>query len=431
MRWVPVLILAGALSWAAPADAQITGYASLMWDMFPDVSAAGGAPRVGELRARVVAERKDALGEHVRIVLSGAVDGLVGRRPTADGRSGVERDAIVQPLELHTEAAWSRVDVRVGMSRIVWGRLDEFQPTDVVNPIDLSRFLLEGRSEARLPVGVVRGRVFLPKSSTLELVLVPVFRSSRFDQLDEETSPFDLRPAGVSRRREGPERGPGSMQGGARLTTTTGRVDWGVSAYRGLRAFPISTLGVVGPAATSTSAPVVTETFPRFTMLGGDFETVRGTWGVRGEVAAFVDDELQSVRGARGVPGRSVEGGVGLDRRAGDYRVAANVLWRWAGVDTASPVGRAFDGDPDVEGGDLTLVVAADRSFARQTRTLRVFSAYDPGDGTVFSRVVGAVSLADNVWVEGSAGLFAGSAPDTLGRLTDRDFVYTRLKVSF
>lgn len=202
-----------------------------------------------------------------------------------------------------------------------------------------------------------------------------------------------------------------------------------MSAYRGLRSFPISTLGVVGPAATSP--PVVTETFPRFTMLGGDFETVRGAWGVRGEVAAFVDDELQAVRGARGVPGRSVEGGVGLDRRAGDYRVAANVLWRWAGVDVSGPVGRAFDGDPDVEGQDLTLVVAADRSFARQTRTLRVFSACDPGDGTVFSRVVGAVSLADNVWVEGSAGLFAGSAPDTLGRLTDRDFVYTRLKVSF
>lgn len=221
------------------------------------------------------------------------------------------------------------------------------------------------------------------------------------------------------------------MQGGARLTTTTSRVDWGVSVYRGFRSFPTSTLEMESAGATSLAAPIVFETFPRFTMVGADFETVRGAWGLRGEVATFVNDELQSVRGARGVPGRSVEAGVGVDRRAGEYRLAANVLWSWRGVDSSDPVGRLFDGDPEVEGTDGMFVVAADRSFARETRTLRAFSAYDPGDGTLFSRVIGAVSVAENVWVEGSAGLFAGSAPDTLGRLTNRDFVSTRLKVSF
>ena len=42
------------------------------------------------------------------------------------------------------------------------------------------------------------------------------------------------------------------------------------------------------------------------------------------------------------------------------------------------------------------------------------------------------VALArDNVWIEGSAGVFAGSSLDTLGRLTRRDFAYLRLKVFF
>ena len=75
----------------------------------------------------------------------------------------------------------SRFDLRAGAARLVWGRLDEFQPTDVVNPIDLSRFLMEGRSEARLPVGLVRGRaVFLPHSTTLEAVVVPVLSARAF-----------------------------------------------------------------------------------------------------------------------------------------------------------------------------------------------------------------------------------------------------------
>ena len=301
--------------------------------------------------------------------------------------------------------------MRVGASRIVWGRLDEFQPTDVVNPIDLSKFLLEGRSEARLSVGLVRGRVFLPGSTTLDLIAVPGFRPGRFDQLDEPSSPFNLSvvpPALVERR--SPAFGAASLQGGARLSTTTGRVDWGATVYRGLRSFPTLTLE---PSA-------VVETFPRFTMLGGDFETVRGAWGVRGEAAFFVDDKLQSVQLARGVEGQSIEAGVGVDRRAGSYRLAGNVL-----------VGRRTADEGGLEESDVTLVAAADRSFARETRTLRLFAVYDPTDGTTFARCIGAISLRDDVWLEASGGLLTGTSTTTIGRLSRRDFVYARLKVYF
>jgi len=67
----------------------------------------------------------------------------------------------------------------------------------------------------------------------------------------------------------------------------------------------------------------------------------------------------------------------------------------------------------------------------RETRTLRIFGVYDPADATAFGRVIGAVSLQDNLWLEGSGGIFAGSSPGTLGRLTRRDFVYVRLKAYF
>jgi hypothetical protein len=191
-----------------------------------------------------------------------------------------------------------------------------------------------------------------------------------------------------------------------------------VSAYRGLRTFPALTLlqtaALLGePSPTFAPPTEVLETFPRFTMVGADFETVRGPWGVRGEIGAFVDDGLQERERARVVDGRSVEGGVGADRRAGDYRVAGNVLWSWRSTD----------------GADLSLVVSADRSFARETRTVRVLAVYDPSDGTAFGRVIAAASVRDNVWLEGSGGLFTGSAPDILGQLTRRDFVYARLKI--
>jgi hypothetical protein len=162
-----------------------------MFDTLPDLGDADGAQSVSELRTRIFAERHDEFGPHLRINISGYVDGLIADRGFFRLKAEATRDAIVRPADLYIDIVTQHFDVRAGAARLAWGRLDEFQPTDVVNPIDLSRFVMEGRSEARLPVGLVRARVFLPKSTTLEAVAVPYFRRGRFDQLDEPSSPFN------------------------------------------------------------------------------------------------------------------------------------------------------------------------------------------------------------------------------------------------
>src|SRR5690606_21596927 len=134
--------------------------------------------------------RLDA-GERFRLTTAGFVEGLLADR----GQPASTRSAIVRPQEVHAEVLWPAGDLRVGFSRVVWGRLDEFQPTDVVNPLDLARFFFEGRSEARLPVTMIRGRLFPSDRLSFEAIYVPVFRRGRFDQLDEATSPFNLAPA--------------------------------------------------------------------------------------------------------------------------------------------------------------------------------------------------------------------------------------------
>ena len=402
------------------AFAQIHGHVSVTFDVLPDISDAPGRQNVSELRARLFVERRDQVGEHVRFTLSGYADGLLADRDSL-GASSTSTDALARPMDLFAEFTSSRLDLRAGFARVVWGRLDEFQPTDVVNPLDLTRFLLDGRTEARLPVPLVSAHVFVHGETAIDAIAVPLFRPGRFDQLDERTSPFNVGvPSGLVVRREEPETLAGSLQGGVRVTSTVRRVDWGFSAYRGLRSFPV------------ISAPSYVETFPRFTMLGGDFEAVHGEWGIRGEAAAFVDDTFQLISpGAQGPrlsaeDGHSMSAGAGVDRRAGDYRIAGDVLWAYRAA------GRQHDSD-------VTVVAAADRSFARDTRTLRVLAVYDPGDA-FFVRAIMAVSLRDDVSIEGSSGLFTadastsnrvGLAVDTLARFARRDFLYARLKVLF
>lgn len=407
-----------------PGEAQVHGHISVTFDVLPDISAAPGRQNVGELRTRLFVERRDQVGEHLRFTLSGYADGLLADRESL-GSSAPSTAAIARPMDLFAEFVSSRVDLRAGFSRVVWGRLDEFQPTDVLNPLDLTRFLLDGRTEARLPVPLVSTRVFLHGETAIEAIVVPAFRPGRFDQLDERTSPFNVGlPPGLVVRREEPETLAGNLQGGVRLTSTVRRVDWGLSAYRGLRSFP--TL-----SAPTLASPYV-ETFPRFTMLGGDFETVHGEWGIRGEAAAFVDDTLPLVSAGEGGPrlstadGHSMNAGVGVDRRAGNYRIAGDVLWSYRAA------GQRSDSD-------MTLVAAADRSFVHDTRMVRVLAVYDPGDA-FFVRGIVTVSVRDDIAIEGSSGLFTadasminrgGLAVDTLARFARRDFLYARLKVLF
>jgi len=211
------------------------------------------------------------------------------------------------------------------------------------------------------------------------------------------------------------------IQGGGRLSATSGRVDWSVSAYRGFEPLPVyvssTAASTVGPAPVGLDAR-----FPRYTMVGGDVETVRGSWGLRGEVAFFPERTLQAANTPSIADGRAFEAGVGADRKAGDYRISGNVVLtrQWAQ--------QAVDG---VDRTDVTLVAVADRSFARETRRLRILGVYDPSDGTAFVRTIAEANLRDNLSLEASGGVFAGEGLGRLGRLASRDFVYLRLKVFY
>ena len=390
-----------------------------------------------ELRGRAFIEEKADFSPHLRATASAFAEGLIRRHPDPPAAeseaSTVARDAIFKVHDAFLESTFGRLDLRVGLGRVVWGRLDEVQPTDIVNPLDVSRFFFEGRSEARLPVALVRAQVFLSDRASIEGVYVPVFRRGRFDQLDEPTSPF--RPL------SGPADGIGGVclaigcptlpplvvdheppvtfdnaQGGARLNATTGRVDWSVSAFRGFEAFPVFDLGTPLPGAPLP----VDGAHPRFTMLGGDFETVRGEWGVRGEVAAFVDDNFQA-SAVRSTQGSSVDAGVGVDRRAGDYRISGTVLFHHEALD--EPVRQTRS--------SWSWVLSADRRFSRERYALRAFGVANTSEGSGFARVIATGELRDNLALEGSIGWFVGEGRDLIGRFADSDFLYVRLKHYF
>jgi Protein of unknown function (DUF1302) len=407
------------------AQSRPTGYASVFTDYFPN------RDDTVELRPRVFAEEKIEPSSTVRMTFAGFAEALVARRPVAGAPEKVT-DAAAGVQDANIEAALGRLDVLAGYARVVWGKLDEIQPTDVINPLDVSRFFFDGRNEARLAVLLLRGRLHLSENVSIEGIYVPDFRRGRFDQLDEPTSPFNITtqvgnqdvvclaigcptlPLPIVDRE--PVLTWRNGQGGARFTATNGRVDWSISAYRGYESFGLYTIQEVPPSAVDV-------VYPRYTMLGGDFEAVGGEWGIRGEAAVFIDDNFQS-SDLRVATGHSVDAGVGVDRRAGDYTVSATVLLHSESYDT--PLADRSDGRTD-----LSLVLSADRTLARERYRIRAFGVYNPTESSAFIRGIAIASLRDNVALEGSVGWFAGDGRDLVGQFADSDFAYLRLKYYF
>jgi hypothetical protein len=361
--------------------------------------------------------------ERVTASLDAQVDALVADR---DGRV---TDISAQVRDGWLEWRGDTVDVRAGFGRVVWGRLDEIAPTDVINPIDTARFLFEGRSEARLGVGFARVRFAPSDRFSVEGVLVPVARRGMFDRADEETSPFNLvvdaagPPGAVVASREREQRLPSrtwrNVSGGARAQVTAGRVDVAASVYRGFDA--IGPIVIESDPMATMPAVRLVELHPRFTMVGADAETVVGPWAWRAEVATFVERTLATSSNIGVVEGRSLDAGVGVDRRVGEFQLfgSAVVHREWSSE------------DPRTAKTDLNLVGSIDRSFRRDRYLARLFVVVNPGDEAAFLRGIFSWRMSDPLFLEASAGAFTGTSDDTIGRFRTRDFLLLRLRCDF
>lgn len=400
----------------------IDGHLVLAGDALPVLDAA-------EFRPQLMLDARGVLGsETYRYRVQAIFEALVADRwTTVTGALAAVRDAWFQ-------IAGTRGDLRLGYGRVIWGRLDEIQPSDVINPLDASRFLFDGRSEARLPVAFARGRWFVRDGVTIEGVFAPIFRRGQFDELEESSSPFnllkDLRLPVRAALFPGTEISPdvkrleptttwSNVSGGARIGTTIGRVDVSGAAYRGFDGFGLVSVEFAGPVAPSAPAVMtLVERYPRFTMISGDFETVIGEWALRGEAAMFVRKQLAGVTQTGIVDGRAFDGGLGFDRRSGDYRVFGSVIVHreWSAEDRL------------VSKTDLSLVGSVDRQFGRDRYFLRGFAVVNPGDASAFVRGLLVWKVRDDVAVEGSAAAFLGTSDDTLGRFADRDFLLARIR---
>jgi hypothetical protein len=213
--------------------------------------------------------------------------------------------------EGYVDVLLPRLDLRIGKQKFAWGRLDTFQPTDVINPRRYTDPFLTDEDDAKIGVPALRASYFPPdileslvRESNLTLIWVPVQVPERFPTQHERWFPPAASvpptlevPAGllgaglpavtIDTTLHTENARPPQLDGGAagvRLAATSSGVDWSLVYYDGPETAPSFdfTTAVFSPSAVAGQARTLTDLqplhadatlrprFARIHLIGGD-----------------------------------------------------------------------------------------------------------------------------------------------------------------
>ena len=256
----------------------------------------------------------------------------------------------VEIAEGYADLYLPRLDLRIGQQKFAWGRLDAFQPTDVLNPKQWSDPFLTEETDAKIGVPALRAAYYpehvpqrLATDTSLTLIWVPVPVAFRFPLPAERWFPSSIVPpqlniprgvvggmlppfpiAVTPRLRAENRPPPQQLDEGAvalRLAGVHEPVDWSLVYYDGPEtgpAFDFSTV-VFAPNPRNVAVLEADELLRpragRIRLAGGDAATQLGGFTLRAE-GAWAQDRL-------------------LPRAASDLTTLANILRALGGKEGA------------------------------------------------------------------------------------------------
>jgi len=233
--------------------------------------------------------------------LEGGWDGTV-KRPPRDNSLFKNYDQVYQSntpylefKELYIAYSPNDLDLRAGIQRFAWGRLDEYPPNDLLNPWDYTEFILKPLEDRKIGVPSVSA-ILSQGDWTPEAVWVPVFVPYRLPMPDERwagTSPAatlartipnsEITPQEPAM----PDRTFWNGNFGLRVKRS-GDIEWAFNLFHGFDPrpeFKTTALTIMPQGQSIIIDPGYVPAFHRITSIGFDAAAVRGDLSIRAETA--------------------------------------------------------------------------------------------------------------------------------------------------
>ncbi|MDA8078799.1 MAG: hypothetical protein M0Z79_07665 [Nitrospiraceae bacterium] len=196
--------------------------------------------------------------------------------------------------ELYAERSFNNIDLRIGIQRFSWGRLDEYPLNDLFNPWDYTRFIVRSLEDRK--VGVPSVSATLSRSGwTYQAVWVPVFVPYRLPKSNERWAVIPADPnlskiSGAEVIQREPALPPKKLENssvGIRAQRL-GEIEWAFNLFHGFDPRPIfksTALNVEQRRDKTFIDPGFVPSFHKITSIGFDAAAVKGDWSLRAEAA--------------------------------------------------------------------------------------------------------------------------------------------------
>ena len=196
--------------------------------------------------------------------------------------------------ELYSAYTSQWLEVRAGIQRFSWGRLDEYPVNDLLNPWDYTQFLRKPLEDRKIGVPAVSAR--LTKNAwNMEAAWLPIFVPYRLPKLSErwagttEISAWqDQYNFKIDHREpDYPSRSIDNSSVGLRLQNA-GVVDWGITFFHGYDPRPVFKTTELVVSLTPSGLhvdPGFVPDFHKITSIGVDAAAVKGNLSLRAEAA--------------------------------------------------------------------------------------------------------------------------------------------------
>jgi len=384
--------------------------------------------------------------------LEGGWDGSV-RRPARDNALFKTFDKVYQDntpyieiKELYLSHASNDLDLRAGIQRFAWGRLDEYPSNDLLNPWDYSQFLRKSLEDRK--IGVPSLSASLNKSAwAYDAVWVPWLVPYRLAMPDERwsgisgTSSLSQIPNAEIMPAE-PDLPPRTLKNSnaAFRAKHSGDIEWALNVYHGFDPKPVvrtTSLVIVPLPGKTLIDPGYVPDFRRITSIGLDSAAVTGDWSIRAEVAYIKNRYFNTRVELWGYPALPMSQQLNpneVQSDAIDYGIGADYRLFEDGLLTIQAQQTVILDRPDTlyERNVETLLWASLKAgWMNQKIETTVTFAWNPEHGDTMAKASAWYLFTDS-WKAGIAALsFTGPSPSLFGKYAKNDQVEMDLMYSW
>jgi len=238
--------------------------------------------------------------------------------PDVTSPSDLNNRYSVEPFELQLKEAYidyygflfNKLDLRVGKQRIAWGTADKMNPTDNLNPDDLTDIFDFGE---KIPTPAVKATFYLNDDFSLLGIWLPYFTPARFSDnefnypamLDASLSAqilaqltgmgFSVSISSINGTIEMPKKKAKNSMYAFKFSGKLFDFDFSLSYFKGYDDVPIMkeiNVNTVTPANTSISYNMI---YPEMQVIGLDTAGELLEVGVWAEAACFIPEKVNTI----------------------------------------------------------------------------------------------------------------------------------------